>query len=164
VIGFGPEDVARVRPDAAYVAERYAKRFKSVYETSTERVLRGLLAQDLLARSLGREQADVHAPYKTDYDIEPDIEVRATLRPSRPEFWDRVSLQLYPNDRGKLSRRWVLAVVDFERSDVRYLGWQTGPKLLLPRAIQLESRGGRTYWVIGSVYPDQLEAMATLAR
>jgi hypothetical protein len=164
VLPFGLSDMARLRPDADFVAERYRTRFVSVYETNGERILRGLLGQDLLATHLGARQADVRAPHRTPYDIAPDVEVRTVQRPSRIEWWADVALILYLSDVKKTGRRWVLAMIDFDRWDVRYLGWQTGPGLLLPEPVETQSREGKTYRIAGMVFPDQLRSMDTFLR
>ncbi len=92
----------------------------------------------------------------------PDIEVRTVVRPDRIDRWDGASLTLYERDLKKIGRRWVLALLDYDRQDVRYLGWGTGRELLLPRPVMATSRRGKPYQIIGETHPDQLRPMATL--
>lgn len=153
------ELVAATLPDARYVAQQYQNR-PSVYETTQERIQRGLLAQKALAWHLGRDEADPREPWRYPYDIAPDIEVRAVGAPRQLERWSNVCLTLYAKDRGKTKRRWVLAVVG---DDIRYLGWQTG-RALLAHGARVVSQGGRAYTIAGELYPDELRPMAELCE
>lgn len=162
VLPFTQEAVTRLMPEARYVHEQYQTKRRSVYETSPERILRGLIAEDVLAAHRGARRADVRKPWATPYDVSPDIEVRCVERPSRIDGWVNVCLTLYAADAKKVERRWVLALLDYDRWDVRYLGWETGPALLA-RAGTGQSKEGRKYAIAGMLWPDELRHMDDLA-
>lgn len=159
VLPITPELTAAVLPDARYVFEQYQTRRKSQYETSLDRILRGLLAEEALARHRGAKRADVRRPYAEPYDVSPDIEVRAVKYPWKVDGWADVCLTLYAKDRAWIRRRWVLAVVSDD--DIRYQGWETG-EVLVANPTTATSQGGKRYQIAGTLYPDQLRPMETL--
>lgn len=159
VLPITPELTAATLPDARYLFQRYQDKATSVYETTLDRCLMGLLAQKALAWHRGADEADVREPWRTPYDVAPDIEVRAVKRPHKLDAWAGVALTLYAKDRTKTRRRWVLAMV--REDDVVYLGWQTG-KALLAHATMAVSQGGRRYRIEGQLHPDELRPMAEL--
>lgn len=159
VLRITPELTASVLPDARYVHQQYQDK-PSVYETTLDRILMGLLAQRALAWHRGAAEADVREPWRTPYDIAPDIEVRAVRRPMKLDAWAGVALTLCAKDKAKTRRRWVLAMV--REDDVVYLGWQTG-KALLAHGTMATSQQGRRYRIEGQLPPDELRPMAELS-
>ena len=163
VLTYSLELERELRPEAQIVLDNYTNgRGRSVFTPTLDRILRGLIAQRLLALDLGRPEADVTRPWAKPYDIAPDIEVRSVLRPSRIDHWTDVCLPFYRKDKGKIDRRWVLAMIDPEIREVRYLGWATGAEMLFPEPVTASRRNGETYEILGMVYPDQMRAMADL--